>query len=462
MARRRAPWALAALALAALLLFALPVPAGAHPGDARVDRIDDRVRIAFEVPVEEALLSVEVRAADGAVVSGPARRDPRDPRAVVVDLASDPGAGATVTWRVLAEDGHAQGGVARVADGADVPGADAAVSPGNAPLALLARLLLLLGPIVVAGAMALAGGILAPAVREGGVTAPGRADDRAEFTARAGAALAPAGATWWWLMRVTVAAWALGLALQPFAVVHGLGAGVGDIGDLLTGTRLGLAWWAQLAGLGVVAAVVAIAGRDRPGIGAGLPAPAACAVGAAAAAGALVAISWSGHASTGKDRSVNIAIDVLHNLATAAWFGGLVALVVILPAIARRLGETDRLRLGAAVVVRFSGLAVGAVAVLVVTGVYRALAELGDAGDLLDTAYGRALSVKLVLFGGLLVMGAVNRFVYHPRLERAALGLDPGDRAAAERLAVSVRSEVVLALALIVAVAIMIGFPPPG
>lgn len=462
MARRRAPWARAALALAALLLFALPAVAGAHPGDARVDRVDDRVRIAFEVPVEEALLRVEVHAADGSVVSGPARRDPRDPRAVVVDLTRDPGSGATVTWRVLAEDGHAQGGVARIADGADVPGADAEVSPGNAPLALIARVLLLLGPIVVAGAMALAGGILAPALREGGVTAPGGADDRAEFTVRAGAALAPAAGAWWWAMRATVAAWALGLALQPFAVVRGLGAGAGDIGDLLTGTRLGLAWWAQLAALGVVATVVAIAGRGRPGTGPVFPSPVVCALGAVAAGGALVAISWSGHASTGKDRSVNIAIDALHNLATAAWFGGLVALVVILPVIARGLGGDDRLRLAAAVVVRFSGLAVAAVAVLVVTGVYRALAELGDAGDLLDTPYGLALLAKLVLFGGLLIMGAVNRFVYHPRLERAALGLDEGDRGAAERLAVSVRSEVVLAFALIVTVGVMIGFPPPG
>ncbi len=48
--------------------------------------------------------------------------------------------------------------------------------------------------------------------------------------------------------------------------------------------------------------------------------------------------------------------------------------------------------------VRFSGLAVAAVAVLVVTGVYRALAELGDAGDLLHTDYGIALLVKLGLF----------------------------------------------------------------
>jgi copper transport protein len=417
--------------------------------------------MAFEAPLEEAFLRLDVRDAGGAVVSGPPRRDPRDPRAVVADLVGAPGPGATVTWRVMAQDGHAQGGVARLADGSVVPGDDAGVGPGNAPPALLARVLLLIGPLVVAGAMLLAGWVLAPSVREGGVRPPGRGDDRAEFAARADVALAPAATAWWRTLQAAGAVWLLGLLLQPPAALLGLGAGAGDLPELLTETRLGAAWWVQVAAFVVAGAVALSAGRGRPSPR-GFPSPALCGVGVAAASAALLAISWSGHASTGKDRSANIAIDALHNLATAAWIGGLVALVAILPAVARRLGDDDRLRLSAAVVVRFSGLAVAAVAVLVVTGVYRALAELGAAGDLLDTAYGVALLVKLVLFGGLLAMGAVNRFVYHPRLERAALGLDPGDRGAAERLAVSVRAEVLLALALIVAVGVMIGFPPPG
>ena len=128
----------------------------------------------------------------------------------------------------------------------------------------------------------------------------------------------------------------------------------------------------------------------------------------------------------------------------------------------RALPEPDRARLGAGIVVRFSALALTAVGVLVVTGVYRALAELGPVGEIADSGYGRALLVKLGLFAVLLCGGAYNRLVAHPRLERAALGLDPDDRGAAAALRVSVRAELALAAALMVSVAVLVSLPPPG
>jgi putative copper export protein len=119
-------------------------------------------------------------------------------------------------------------------------------------------------------------------------------------------------------------------------------------------------------------------------------------------------------------------------------------------------------RLGAGVVVRFSALALTAVTVLVVTGVYRALAELGSVGDVADSAYGQALIVKLAIFAVLLSGGAYNRLVAHPRLERAALGLDPDDRGASAALRVSVAAELALAAALMVSVAVLVSLPAPG
>jgi copper transport protein len=83
-------------------------------------------------------------------------------------------------------------------------------------------------------------------------------------------------------------------------------------------------------------------------------------------------------------------------------------------------------------------------------------------GELTGTAYGRALLVKLGLFGVLLVGGAYNRFVIHPRLERAALGLDPDDRGAGASLRLSVRAELAVAALLLVAVAVLVSLAPPG
>ena len=119
------------------------------------------------------------------------------------------------------------------------------------------------------------------------------------------------------------------------------------------------------------------------------------------------------------------------------------------------------MRLAAAVVVRFSAVALAAVGVLVVTGVYRALAEV-ELGEVLDSGYGRALLVKLAIFAVLLVGGAYNRMVVHPRLERAALGLDPDDRGAVAALRTSVRAELVLAAGVLVSVAVLISLPPPA
>jgi putative copper export protein len=102
------------------------------------------------------------------------------------------------------------------------------------------------------------------------------------------------------------------------------------------------------------------------------------------------------------------------------------------------------------------------VAVLVVTGVYRALGELSGPGDLVSTTYGRVLLVKLVLFGVMLAVGAYNRLVLHPRLERAALGLAAGDRGAGAALRVSLRAELALAAAVLLSVAVLVAFPPPA
>jgi copper transport protein len=62
----------------------------------------------------------------------------------------------------------------------------------------------------------------------------------------------------------------------------------------------------------------------------------------------------------------------------------------------------------------------------------------------------------------LLIGGAYNRLVAHPRLERAALGLDPDDRGASSALRVSVTAELALAAALMVSVAVLVSLPPPG
>jgi copper transport protein len=453
-------------ALAALL--AWPSLAAAHgvfvsaepaPG-ARLARAPATVRVALSAPLETAFLRLVVSGPGGRPAAGPARRDPIDPQALAASLR-DRGPGTyRVAWRALSQDGHPSRGTFAYAVGS-APAPPRSVGSGEVPadrgpLAVAARLAALVGPLGLLGLVVMRFAVAAPAWRDGGRRPPGSRPEPGRQ--RMGDALGRALGRWWTAWWALLAVWFLALVLGPVALLRGLGAGAGDLGTLLTDTRWGRAWIVQAIAL-VVCALAAEALRRHgdaleAAIGWGV------ALGAPAAA-AAVAVSWSGHASSGSDRGIAIGLDATHNLATAAWLGGLVALQALVPAALRGLGEPERVRLAAGVVVRFSALAIGAVAVLAVTGTFRALGELSSLQDLVDTAYGRALTVKLAIFAVMLGVGGYNRFVVHPRLERAALGLAPDDRGAAARLRDSVAAELVLAAALMTTVAVLVSLPPP-
>jgi mono/diheme cytochrome c family protein/uncharacterized membrane protein len=112
-------------------------------------------------------------------------------------------------------------------------------------------------------------------------------------------------------------------------------------------------------------------------------------------------------------------MDAVHLLAVAFWFGGLVGMLIAFRA-ARGLSETSRSRYLAGVVVRFSPLAALSVALIVASGIFSSATEVPSLQALVQTAYGRALLVKLALVAILLAIAGANAFVFGPRLGRAA------------------------------------------
>ena len=121
--------------------------------------------------------------------------------------------------------------------------------------------------------------------------------------------------------------------------------------------------------------------------------------------------SIAGHALDRGRSPIEVVDDVVHVAAASVWLGGVLAL-----GLALRAGG-DR----GALMRRFSGIAVVSVAVLALTGVVRALAELDTVSQLWTTGYGRALLVKTGLLLALVAIGWVNRYRLVPRLEVAAL-----------------------------------------
>jgi copper transport protein len=166
-----------------------------------------------------------------------------------------------------------------------------------------------------------------------------------------------------------------------------------------------------------------------------------------------------GHAGVQNPVAVLLPANVVHVLAAGAWIGGVAALVGALPAATRRLEPADRTRLLAAALSRFSTLALIAVAALLAGGILQALLELGAVDDLWDTAFGRAITIKVALVVLLLGLGALNRRRTVPRLRRAAgEGAAPG--AAGVLLRRTLRAELALGVAALGVTGALAGYAP--
>jgi copper transport protein len=192
------------------------------------------------------------------------------------------------------------------------------------------------------------------------------------------------------------------------------------------GTRFGTVWTIS-AGCWLVAGILgATATRRLRGAGAApLDARTRALLGAAVAplAFLVIAPSLAGHGLTQSPRGVLFPSIVVHVAAMSAWVGGLGALLLTVPAATRRLEGAGRTRLLSAVLARFSPLALGAVIVLLATGLVQSFFEIRHPSLILTTAFGRAALIKLVLLLGLIGLGAVNRQRTLPRLAAAARGL---------------------------------------
>lgn len=128
---------------------------------------------------------------------------------------------------------------------------------------------------------------------------------------------------------------------------------------------------------------------------------------------AILATSLSSHAAALlQDRWLAILTDLLHLAAGGVWFGGVVGLAFV-------LAGTERPRAGA-LVRAFSPWAMGSVAALLATGTYAAYRHLANVQQLWTTAYGAYILAKVALFTILVVLGALNRFILGPRLDRGA------------------------------------------
>ena len=141
----------------------------------------------------------------------------------------------------------------------------------------------------------------------------------------------------------------------------------------------------------------------------------------AAGAGLIALIALVGHAGAtpGAAGDIHLTSDMAHLLAAGAWLGGLPALAMLLAA-ARKANDPAWRGLAVGAIRRFSWLGIVCVAVLMVSGIINSWNLLSGPRDLITTAYGRLLLLKIGLFVAMVGIAAANRFHFTPQLPAAS------------------------------------------
>ena len=152
----------------------------------------------------------------------------------------------------------------------------------------------------------------------------------------------------------------------------------------------------------VLAGVLAIASAITIAVLAGAQSPKVYVVMLAPAALILVSSVMTSHAMARLDYRLPLAVvTALHQGATATWLGGLFYLLISIP----RSPDNPFAR---QLIARFSKLALISVAVLAAAGFTLSLAYVGSIPAIYGTSYGIMVATKVVLFGTLLLLGALN------------------------------------------------------
>ena len=121
------------------------------------------------------------------------------------------------------------------------------------------------------------------------------------------------------------------------------------------------------------------------------------------AAGSLI-LPWLG-----------IAMHWLHTVAVAFWIGGILALVAVLPAALAPYNAEQRQAALIPVMRRFSRAVMGAVAIVIATGIYNS-SNWFLSGDTVTSTYGVALFIKLLMVALLLFVGLLHHIALRPHL----------------------------------------------
>jgi copper transport protein len=135
----------------------------------------------------------------------------------------------------------------------------------------------------------------------------------------------------------------------------------------------------------------------------------------------ILAFALSGHAAAvSADRfAFAFSVDLLHLLANCAWLGGLFYISLIFVPALSQLTSRGRARALALGLPAFGAVAILSAILLAATGSLNATVRMTSFDQLVTTAYGRTLVIKILLFLLMAGISAYHAFWLRPRLARA-------------------------------------------
>lgn len=495
-AARQAPGLAVCLTLVALALALLtPLSVRAHTSllqtdpapNSTLDHSPELVTLHFDQPLQPGFSKVTVfDAGQRPVTSSASPASGTDPSVLTVGVPKLATGVYSVLWQILSPDGHPVRGafVFTVALPGDPPPAPVASVPDITGVSTSNRppfLAVLLRGLRYAGIAALVGGIgiflfaILPALRE----LPEEERRRLRQT------LDQHIQRWLFIaLGVALGAHIFSLVIQV-ATINGVTLAEAlqwsRIADLVKNTTYGAVWRMQgilLLALGEWLVLLPMMGRLRLprlplGIVAHPPRSTVVAEESAAVAPtpvwgwgvalfgglALLLISvFGGHAIDVKAHpALAMLADWAHLCAMSLWFGGLILMVGLVPALLHGTAGAMQRQAMAAMIGRFSGLALVSMAVLAVTGIY-AVTLHTTLGTIGTTTYGLVVIGKIALVAQIVLIAAVNRFGLKQWAARGA------ESAAAKRsqtmLLRGMSAEVILAVAVIGLTGLLTQLPP--
>ena len=465
--------ALVAIAALAMVLAAAGTALGhaelvqsSPAADSRLTASPAEVTLTFSEPVElVGEDDVQVFNAKGDDVAAEPASNSGQARVVVVPLTPNlPDGTYTVRYSIVSSDSHVVPGVFVFGVGAGelgppYLGGQKAGPSETGPWGVSSRFLEVLGLGGLIGLLAFRWLVWAPGVRDAGVAGGDRDAvlgwGRDVFWVGFGALAVGAMLAEGYLLVVQSA------SVLGTSVLDALGNATG-ISQVLGDTRFGSLVQLRGALLFALFAIGAImfireygnAGSPKP------PSATGSRVGAVLMALLLLAvlggIAAQGHASVTSLSTLQVGAQLVHSVAAAVWIAGLALLAISyrrLPAVAPAAGPALSTRLLA----RFSRVALVAVALVIITGVIRAIGELDDPAQLWDTAYGRSILYKVAL---LLPIGALA--LYNRRVLEALRRVPRPNIPTMRLVRRMAASELALALAVVVIASLLVAQVPGG